>query len=177
MVNWIVWNRTICIKMNLALNNIQRLMYYKTQENTQPTNQPTNCPHKTTRDWLISLHLPEKKRFYTPGWLFPSYYTGEKFSKQRSGSGFVSTRIFRQWITFLLPLHNAWTPQYHFPRGSLLPSFLLPYPHPLPLLCVCWHISIIFVEKGRVMSSLHNQAGPFRKRVFVFLHHIFSFVL
>ena len=36
MLNWIVWNRTICIKMNLALNNIQRLIYHKTQTTKQP---------------------------------------------------------------------------------------------------------------------------------------------
>ena len=34
MLNWIVWNRTICIKMNLALNNLQSLICYT----TQPTN-------------------------------------------------------------------------------------------------------------------------------------------
>ena len=25
MLNWIVWNRTICIKMDLALNNLQKV--------------------------------------------------------------------------------------------------------------------------------------------------------
>ena len=35
MLNWIVWNRTICIKMDVALNNLQRLICYK----IQPTKQ------------------------------------------------------------------------------------------------------------------------------------------
>ena len=36
MLNWIVWNRTdYSIKMDLAFNNLQRLIYHK----TQPTNQ------------------------------------------------------------------------------------------------------------------------------------------
>ena len=39
MLNWIVWNRTICIKMDLALNNLQRLICHK----TQPTNQVLQC--------------------------------------------------------------------------------------------------------------------------------------
>ena len=35
MLNWIVWNRTICIKMDLALDNLQGFIRYK----NQPTNQ------------------------------------------------------------------------------------------------------------------------------------------
>ena len=31
ILNWIVWNRTICIKIDLALNNLQRLTCHKTQ--------------------------------------------------------------------------------------------------------------------------------------------------
>ena len=34
----------ICIKMDLALNNLQRLIYHK-NPNNQPTNQPINQPH------------------------------------------------------------------------------------------------------------------------------------
>ena len=37
MLNWIVWNRTICVKMDLALNNLQRLICHKTQTTNQPT--------------------------------------------------------------------------------------------------------------------------------------------
>ena len=37
MLNWIVWNRTILIKMDLALNNLQRLICHKTQTTNQPT--------------------------------------------------------------------------------------------------------------------------------------------
>ena len=36
MLNCIVWNLTICIKIDFALNNLQRLICHK----TQPTNQP-----------------------------------------------------------------------------------------------------------------------------------------
>ena len=35
MVNWIVWNRTILLKIELVLNNLHRLICHK----TQPTNQ------------------------------------------------------------------------------------------------------------------------------------------
>ena len=39
MLNWIVEiELTICMKMDLALNNLQRLICHKTQTN-QPTNQ------------------------------------------------------------------------------------------------------------------------------------------
>ena len=39
MLNWIVWNRTDYLyKMDLALNNLQRLMCHKTQTTNQPTN-------------------------------------------------------------------------------------------------------------------------------------------
>ena len=39
MLNWIVWNRAdFCIKMDLALKNLQRLLCHK--------NQPTNQKHK-----------------------------------------------------------------------------------------------------------------------------------
>ena len=42
MLNWIVWNRTICIKMHLALNNLQRLICHKNQTANQP-NFPRCC--------------------------------------------------------------------------------------------------------------------------------------
>ena len=39
-INWIVWNRTdICIKMDLALDNQQRLICHK----NQPTKQPSQA--------------------------------------------------------------------------------------------------------------------------------------
>ena len=40
MWNWTVWNRTIFIKMDLALNNLQRLTY-KAIKQKQPNNQRT----------------------------------------------------------------------------------------------------------------------------------------
>ena len=57
MLNWIVWNRTISIKMDLALNNLQRLIC----SNNQPNNQPNsfsnasveNCPSSTYL-WLVA---------------------------------------------------------------------------------------------------------------------------
>ena len=39
ILNWIVWNRTIFIKMDLALNNLQRLICHKTQTTNQPTKE------------------------------------------------------------------------------------------------------------------------------------------
>ena len=36
MLNWIVWNRTIFIKMDLVLNNLQSLICHKTQTTNQP---------------------------------------------------------------------------------------------------------------------------------------------
>ena len=38
MLNWIVYNRIICIKMDLALNNRQRLICHKTKTINQPLN-------------------------------------------------------------------------------------------------------------------------------------------
>ena len=49
MLNWIVWNRLfICIKMDLALNNLQRLICHKTQTNKQTLNKSI---------WLIVRRL------------------------------------------------------------------------------------------------------------------------
>ena len=50
MLNWDVWNRTICIKMDLPLNNLQRLICHKPN---RPTNQASN-----------------KLSWYLDGWLF-----------------------------------------------------------------------------------------------------------
>ena len=41
MLNQIVWNRTVCIKMDLVLNNLQWLICHK----TQPTNQKMMIIH------------------------------------------------------------------------------------------------------------------------------------
>ena len=41
LLNWIVWNRTIFIKMDLALNNLQRLICNKTKTTNQPTTTAT----------------------------------------------------------------------------------------------------------------------------------------
>ena len=42
MLNWIVWNRTVYLyKMDLALNNLQRLICHKTQINTHSEKIPS----------------------------------------------------------------------------------------------------------------------------------------
>ena len=49
MLKWIVWNRTIFIKRDLALNNLQRLICHK----TQPTNQTNKfSPWPAALLWL-----------------------------------------------------------------------------------------------------------------------------
>ena len=55
ILNWIIWNRTICIKMDLALNNLQRLICHK----TQPTKQPIKRILYSWKD-LSSLRLQWK---------------------------------------------------------------------------------------------------------------------
>ena len=40
ILNWIVWNRTIFIKMDLALNILWRLICYKTWITNQPSERP-----------------------------------------------------------------------------------------------------------------------------------------
>ena len=51
-LNWIVWNRTIFIKMDLALNNLQRLICHKTQTTNQTTEQGTLfIPFKSIGDY------------------------------------------------------------------------------------------------------------------------------
>ena len=46
MLNWIVEiELIICIKMDLVLNNLQRLICYKTQPTNQQTNQPSTIHH------------------------------------------------------------------------------------------------------------------------------------
>ena len=50
MLNWIEIELTICIKMDLALNNLQRLICHKTQPTNQPTNQSTNHITQSSRN-------------------------------------------------------------------------------------------------------------------------------
>ena len=60
ILNWIVWNRTIFIKMDLALNDLKRLICHKTQITNQPTNQVSRTPLSILVDlsndvvWMIS---------------------------------------------------------------------------------------------------------------------------
>ena len=55
MLNWIVWNKTIYLfEMDLALNNLQILIYHKTQ-----TNKQTPAWDKIIVDWeTMSLEKP-----------------------------------------------------------------------------------------------------------------------
>ena len=38
----------ICIKLDLSLNNLQKLISHKTQPTNQPTNQPTKQTNQTS---------------------------------------------------------------------------------------------------------------------------------
>ena len=53
MLNWIVWNRTIFIKMDLALNNRQRLIYHKTQTTKTTNTQKRRIPHSS--EYYLSI--------------------------------------------------------------------------------------------------------------------------
>ena len=63
MLNWIVWNRTVYLyKINFALNNLQRLMWHKTQTTNQPNSLPLNFGElvKTgafSMFWQSNIHL------------------------------------------------------------------------------------------------------------------------
>ena len=57
MLNWIVWNRTIFIKMDLVLNNLQRLIHHKTQTTNQCLQRVD--VHKNllvSQHWCIHVH-------------------------------------------------------------------------------------------------------------------------
>ena len=53
ILNWIVWNRTIFIKMDLALNNLQRLICHKTQQTKTKTKWPEMFILKNTNTRCI----------------------------------------------------------------------------------------------------------------------------
>ena len=53
MLNWIVWNRTISIKIGLALNNLQMLICHKTN---QPTNESSGM-YGITLSYLVQSAL------------------------------------------------------------------------------------------------------------------------
>ena len=52
MLNWIVWNRTIIIKMDLALNNLQSTICHKTQKTNQPSMLWHNGWHSFLWVWV-----------------------------------------------------------------------------------------------------------------------------
>ena len=55
MLDWIIWNRIICIKMDLTLNGLQRLICHK----TQPTNNQSK--HKNNdREGLLNTQQISK---------------------------------------------------------------------------------------------------------------------
>ena len=71
ILNWIVWNRIIFIKMDLALNNIQRLIYH----NPQTTNQPKSVLILNWISWIrtvltINLSTHAKLNCLKWSWLF-----------------------------------------------------------------------------------------------------------
>ena len=57
MLNWIVWNRTICIKMDLALNSLQGLICHKTQQT-----KPSQTNNAERLGWSNSAVVPENTR-------------------------------------------------------------------------------------------------------------------
>ena len=76
MLNWIAWNRTICINMYLALNNLQKLICHK----TQPANKPS---FSNISDFLFYL-----------AYLFVPMFVFSHFSEWAS-------YIFLHWLSFL----------------------------------------------------------------------------
>ena len=70
-LNWIVWNRTVyCIKMDLALNNLQRLICHKTQ-----TNKHYPLDRLILKTWIVvdnSLSLSHSLSIYLFNSLSPS---------------------------------------------------------------------------------------------------------
>ena len=56
MLNWIVWNRTIFIKMDLALNNLQRLICHK-NPNNQPSDSRLKTQYTQTKFSSMKLHF------------------------------------------------------------------------------------------------------------------------
>ena len=60
MLNWIVLNRPIYSKMDLALNNLQGLICHK----TQTTNQPYIGPYQVLQFWVrVDLGVMAMKRY------------------------------------------------------------------------------------------------------------------
>ena len=58
MLNWIVRNRTICIKMDLTLNNLQCLMCHKTKPNKTLTTVEMQSVYSTApADWAFIFWL------------------------------------------------------------------------------------------------------------------------
>ena len=75
MLNWIVWNRTICIKMDLALNNLQRLICHK----TQPINPTLQGP-------ILELVYP--------------WYTNTEYNRRKDNmNSYIHTRTFNIGIS------------------------------------------------------------------------------
>ena len=58
MLNWIVWNRTEYLyKMDLALNNLQRLIHHKIQSTNQATTKDkgTSSPSAFEMFWPFKI--------------------------------------------------------------------------------------------------------------------------
>ena len=123
MLYLVVWNRTIFIRMDLALNNLQNLIYHKTQPTNQPTNQPvltktfqqqtaqaiilTNSIWKRNSNALVTwrnrCHLPK----FTCITHVTVWYMGVisvAFWKRVRRSGFKPRLRFRKFIYHLYTL-------------------------------------------------------------------------
>ena len=59
MLHWIVWNRTICMNTDLALNNLQRMICHKTQTSNQLLR--THNMQMTLR--FLQIHLPKPSSY------------------------------------------------------------------------------------------------------------------
>ena len=57
MLNGIVWNITVSIKRDLALNTLQRLICHKTQTNKQ-ANKQTNRNKKNRNERKTEIKIP-----------------------------------------------------------------------------------------------------------------------
>ena len=80
MLNWIVWNRTICIKMDLALNNLQGLICHKTQPTNQKQNSISN--QHDIKQCIVKINLCHMNQFWDqPIQVDPKHYTLPEYMK------------------------------------------------------------------------------------------------
>ena len=79
MLNWNVWNRTICILMNLALNNLQRLICHKIPMTISCWDiLAWSCMYYTT---LLILHVPYLQYYILSPWFMQPISIFSPFKK------------------------------------------------------------------------------------------------